>query len=235
MPILILEDDPAIRAGLEQLLTSAGYAVAAAANIREALALVGGGTVYGAFLLDVMLPDGSGIALTKRLRKVTDAPILLLTALDDEESVIAGLSAGADDYVAKPFRARELLARLQANLRRNPNSGVTKKSGDLAYRCPEESFFLRDEPLRLPKNARRLLTVLMESAGRLLTRDRLFYAVWDKDENFVEENTLSVEISRLRRLLGTYEGRDYIETVRGVGYRWALPVVSSGETGGKNE
>ena len=235
MPILILEDDPAIRAGLEQLLTSAGYAVAAAANIREALALVGGGTVYGAFLLDVMLPDGSGIALAKQLRRVTDAPVLLLTALDDEESVIAGLSAGADDYIAKPFRARELLARLQANLRRNPVGGVSKKSGDLLYRRPEEVFFLRDEPQRLPKNARRLLTVLLESGGRLLTRDHLFYAVWDKDENFVEENTLSVEISRLRRLLGTFDGRDYIETVRGVGYRWALPVLTEGLKGGERK
>ena len=235
MQILILEDDRTIRAGLAQLLSAAGFSVDAVGTVREALTLADGGTPYQAYLLDVMLPDGSGIALTRRLRQITDAPILLLTALDEEESVIAGLSAGADDYIAKPFRARELIARLQANLRRNPNSGVTKKSGDLVYRSPEEVFFLRDEPLRLPRNARRLLTVLLESGGRLLTRDRLFYDVWDKDENFVEENTLSVEISRLRRILGAFEGRDYIETVRGVGYRWALPVVTLGETGGKNE
>ena len=231
MRILILEDDPAIRVGLTQLLAGAGFAADAADSVRAALSLIGDRSRYGAFLLDVMLPDGSGIALTRRLRETTDAPILLLTALDDEESVIAGLSAGADDYVAKPFRARELLARLQANLRRTPNAGVTKKSGELVYHSPEERFFLRGEALRLPKNARRLLTVLMESGGRLLTRAQLFYAVWDKDENFVEENTLSVEISRLRRLLGVFEGRDYIETVRGVGYRWALPVVNAGKGG----
>ena len=228
MKILIVEDDVSLRLGLRDLLQKAGYEADAVGTVREVRLTAGNVGVYGAYLLDVMLPDGSGLDLCVFLRANTAAPILLLTALDDEESVIAGLSAGADDYVYKPFRARELLARLNANLRRGQENKTLLESGALVYFPKEGRFSLNGKPFFLPPKGSLLLAALLESAGRLLTREQLFYRLWDVDENYVDENTLSVEVSRLRKALGRFDGRDYIETVRGVGYRWALPVNAVG-------
>ncbi|MBR5409530.1 MAG: response regulator transcription factor [Clostridia bacterium] len=234
MRVLIIEDDVVLRSGLRDLMNRAGYEADAAGDIRAAWAAGAGGPGYGAYLADVMLPDGSGVDFCAELRAKTAAPILLLTALDDEESVIAGLSAGADDYISKPFRARELLARLAANLRRSAPRASLIESGALVCRGADR-FFLNGEPLTLPPNGRKLLSALLESAGRLLTREHLFYRLWDIDENYVDENTLSVEVSRLRKALGRFRGADYIETVRGVGYRWALPIMTVGKDGDPDE
>lgn len=224
MNVLLVEDDPVLQKSLGELLTEAGYRVLTAGSLREARALRDEGRDAQLCLIDLMLPDGSGLSLCREIRAREDVPILCLTALDDEESVIAGLSAGADDYVAKPFRARELLARIEANLRRTAAGADALESGELRYCLSDERVYLAGQELLLRKAERTLLRLMLESGGRLLKRDYILYRLWDSEENFVEENTLSVLVSRLRKALGRTDGCDYIETVRGVGYRWRPPI-----------
>lgn len=215
MTINAVEDDAVLREGLCELLTAAGYSVHSARSLREARELAGGDL----WLIDVMLADGSGLTLCRELREKSSVPIIILTALDAEDSVIEGLSAGADDYVVKPFRSGELMARIAAHLRRTPAKTGILRSGELTYDEDNETVAVNGVPLRLRRAERRLLGLLLKSGGRLLRRDYLLYALWDEDESFVDENTLSVLVSRLRHELRTADA-DEIETVRGVGYRW---------------
>ena len=225
MKIAVTEDDRSLRDGLAELLSGAGYTVRTAACLREARGI----SEADLWLVDVMLPDGSGLSLVRELREKSDVPVLILTALDGEDSIILGLRAGADDYITKPFRAGELLARVEANLRRALPDAYSIRSGDVSYSFPDEHVRLCGEALNLRAMECRLLRVLLESHGRLLTREQLLYRLWDKDENYVDENTLSVLVSRLRKALGKYRGsEEYIETVRGVGYRWRLPCQRGG-------
>ncbi len=225
MKIAIIEDDRSLRDSLCELFSGEGYETAAAPSLREARAL----EEADLWLVDLMLPDGSGIDFVREKRKTSTMPILILTALDGEDSIIAGLKAGADDYIVKPFRAGELLARVDANLRRVLPERYELVSGELSYSFPDEHIRLRGEELNLRAMERRLLRLLLESRGRLLTRDYLLYQLWDRDENYVDENTLSVLVSRLRKEIGSFQGLDYIETVRGTGYRWRLPCRMGGK------
>ena len=224
MVIALVEDDKGLREGLCELLSGAGYALRTAENLLETEGIDGADL----WIIDVMLPDGSGLDLVIRLRKKDNTPLLILTALDGEDSVIEGLKAGADDYITKPFRARELLARVEANLRRALPDAWELTSGALSFSFPDERIRLNDEALELRPMERRLLRLLLESRGRLLTREHLLYQLWDSDGNYVDENTLSVLVSRLRKALGRFQGEDYIETVRGTGYRWKLPCWMGG-------
>ncbi len=224
MKIAIIEDDRNLRDSLRELFSAEGYEVAAAASLREADAL----DEADLWLVDVMLPDGSGIDFVRKKREESSMPIMILTALDGEDSIITGLRAGADDYIVKPFRAGELLARADANLRRVLPAHYELTSGDVTYSFPDEHIRLRTEELHLRSMERRLLRLLLESRGRLLTREYLLYQLWDREENYVDENTLSVLVSRLRKELGRFQGEDYIETVRGTGYRWRLPCRMGG-------
>ncbi len=225
MTVAILEDDHTLRESLRELFLSAGYSVCAAGLLRDARRI----SEAELWLVDLMLPDGSGIDFVREKRKTSTMPILILTALDGEDSIIAGLKAGADDYIVKPFRAGELLARVDANLRRVLPERYELVSGELSYSFPDEHIRLRGEELNLRAMERRLLRLLLESRGRLLTRDYLLYQLWDQDENYVDENTLSVLVSRLRKEIGSFQGLDYIETVRGTGYRWRLPCRLGGK------
>ena len=225
MKIAIIEDDRSLRDSLCELFSGECYETDAAPSLREARAL----EEADLWLVDLMLPDGSGIDFVREKRKTSTMPILILTALDGEDSIIAGLKAGADDYIVKPFRAGELLARVDANLRRVLPERYELVSGELSYSFPDEHIRLRGEELNLRAMERRLLRLLLESRGRLLTRDYLLYQLWDRDENYVDENTLSVLVSRLRKEIGSFQGLDYIETVRGTGYRWRLPCRMGGK------
>ena len=225
MKIAIIEDDRSLRDSLCELFSGEGYETDTAPSLREARAL----EEADLWLVDLMLPDGSGIDFVREKRKTSTMPILILTALDGEDSIIAGLKAGADDYIVKPFRAGELLARVDANLRRVLPERYELVSGELSYSFPDEHIRLRGEELNLRAMERRLLRLLLESRGRLLTRDYLLYQLWDRDENYVDENTLSVLVSRLRKEIGSFQGLDYIETVRGTGYRWRLPCRMGGK------
>ncbi|MBQ4382738.1 MAG: response regulator transcription factor [Oscillospiraceae bacterium] len=224
MDILLCEDDEALRETLRDLLESSGYTVTAAGSLGEARRVRTEPGLFSLCLLDINLPDGTGLELCREIRRQEKTPIIFLTAYDDEDSVVAGLGAGADDYIAKPFRARELLARLEAQLRRQGPVSEKLYSGDICFVPGEGRLFRAGEEIPLRKSEAGLLKIFTESGGRLLRREHLLYALYDIEENFVDENTLSVLVSRLRKKLGRYRGADYIETVRGVGYRWILPM-----------
>lgn len=219
--ILVVEDERDIREGLCELLTRDGYTVAACGSSQEAEKSIACGGV-DLYLLDVMLPDGSGFGLCEYIRGElgSDAPVIFLTALDDEDSVVKGLEMGGNDYLGKPFRKRELMARVGAHLNRYHKSSDVYRAGDLSYDKPAGRVYKRGEKLELRKNELKLLGFFMENPGILIPRERLLELMWDIDGEFVDDNTLSVEISRLRKKLGRWNDREYIDTVRGIGYRW---------------
>ena len=219
--IIVVEDERDIREGLCELLVRDGYDVTACGSVQEAERSIAGGGV-DLYLLDVMLPDGSGFVLCEYIRGElgSDAPVIFLTALDDEDSVVKGLEMGGNDYLGKPFRKRELMARVGAHLNRCRKCGTVYKVGDLTYDRETGRVFKAGKELELRRNELKLLGCFMENPGILIPREGLLELMWDIDGDFVDDNTLSVAVSRLRKKLGKWNGRDYIDTVRGIGYRW---------------
>ena len=228
MTIVIVEDDHIIRESLVELLSTAGYDTRPFACLKDARLYLHDHVAPSLLLLDIMLPDGSGLAFCREIRDTENTPVICITALDDEDSIVAGLSAGADDYITKPFRARELLARVEANLRRTVTYSNSLISGPLLFDRLLNKLSVHGQDLSLRATERELLILFLESRGRLLTRDYLLYRLWDSKENYVEENTLSVSVSRLRKTLQDCGVENCIETIRGVGYRWLLPIRNTG-------
>ncbi len=214
--ILLLEDDPFLRDGITELLTREGYRMTAAETVRQAETYLS----LGAFALavfDVLLPDGSGLALCRRMRERGVAiPILCLTACDEESDIVAGLDAGADDYVTKPFRTQVLLARVRALLRRSETK--TFEDGDLFVDFDGMLVRRSGKPVYLTPTEFQILRCLLQNSGVIVTRDTLLRRIWDDGGNFIDNNTLSVHVSRLREKIGP----GHIATVRGVGYRWEV-------------
>ena len=219
--IIVVEDERDIREGLCELLTRDRYDVTACGSVQEAERSIAGGGA-DLYLLDVMLPDGSGFGLCEHIRDElgSDVPVIFLTALDDEDSVVRGLETGGNDYLGKPFRKRELMARVGAHLNRYHKSSEIYRAGDLSYDKLAGRVYKCGEELELRKNELKLLGFFMENPGILIPRERLLELMWDIDGEFVDDNTLSVEVSRLRKKLGRWNDREYIDTVRGIGYRW---------------
>ena len=220
MKIFIVEDDPIIVQGLTIALTQEGYEVESAGNMSDALNIVRSGNSFDVCLLDVMLPDGDGFQICRAIREKSDVPILFLTACDDEVHTVLALEQGADDYIPKPFRIRELIARIKAILRRTGRMGpervlVGKNEIDLSsgkvFRGGEEVFLSAVEY--------RLLLTFIRSRGQLLTRQQILNDMWDSAGAFVNDNTLTVYVRRLRKKLEEEDDEPVIETVRGIGYR----------------
>ena len=212
MKILLVEDDAALRCALEELLCRNGYDVVLAANAGDAGRNMTNG--IDLVMLDVGLPDGDGVELCRLWRgEGIQTPILFLTAKDEEMDVVRGLDAGGNDYVTKPFRMQELLSRIRALLRRNPNSAISRSGITLD---PGKLQASREgEALALTLTEYKILAKLI-SQRSIVTRAALLDALWDVDSRFVDDNTLSVHISRLREKLGG----SHIKTIRGVGYQW---------------
>ena len=214
LEFLVVEDDVFLRDGLCEMLQREGYAADCAGTCREARRLAAEKS-YNLIILDIMLPDGSGLDLCSGWRSGgLETPILFLTAKDDEVQVVRGLDTGGDDYVTKPFRLAELLSRIRALLRRNHPPLYEK--GELRIDLQTMSASCKGEQLNLTPTEFQLLSALLRNAGRVLTRKILLQTIWDDGGLYIDDNTLSVHISRLREKVGA--GR--IETVRGVGYRW---------------
>ena len=213
MKILLVEDDAPLRGALEELLCREGYEVVKAANVRSARVVMD--SEVDLILLDVGLPDGDGVDLCKTWRREgLETPILFLTAKDEELDVVRGLDAGGNDYVTKPFRMQELLSRIRALLRRNQKETALTRSGITLAR--EKLLAIREgEVLLLTVTEYKILAKLI-SQRSIVTRAALLEALWDVDSRIVDDNTLSVHVSRLREKLGG----NHIKTVRGVGYQW---------------
>lgn len=221
--ILIVEDDSSVAEGLRDILLGNGYGVFLASSNREALDALRREQV-SLVILDVSLGSDNGFDLCKAVREKSDVPILFLTACSSEMELVRGFQMGGDDYVTKPFRMQELLMRIRALLRRAGGAQKAVKTGALL--CDREKLALVKDgaALDLTVTERKLAFALLGRWPAAVSREELLYQVWDKDADFVEANTLSVNVSRLREKLGDFDGTPYIETVRGVGYRWAIAV-----------
>ncbi len=212
--IFLLEDDIFLRDGLCELLENAEYAVVSAGTIKEAEEAVKS-SAFSLLILDVMLPDGSGFDFCQRLRAMgVLTPILFLTACDDEIQIVRGLDSGADDYVTKPFKLLELLSRVRALIRRNTVSTFTSR--EIMVDTNNMTVKKNGEVIFVTKTEFQILSCLIRNSGVIITRATLLQNIWDDNGNFIDDNTLSVHMSRLREKIGA----EHITTVRGVGYRW---------------
>lgn len=221
--ILLLEDDISLIDGLQYALQKEGYEVEVVRCVSEAKERLKNS--YDLLLLDVALPDGTGFEVCESLRKSGSLiPVIFLTAADDEISIVRGLNCGGDDYVTKPFGLSELCARIRALLRR---AGLVKAndkllvSGDITVDLTRNLAARGGKTLELTGAEYRLLLLFLQNAGIVVTRNRILDALWDSGGSFVDDNTLSVYIRRLREKVETDPSKpEHLLTVRGFGYRW---------------
>lgn len=219
--ILVVEDEPAIRELIGFACESSGYAVLRASSVKEASDLLSQNRVH-LILLDWMLPDLSGLQWLDKLKRderYAAVPVIMLTARGTESDKVAGLDAGADDYVVKPFSPRELIARMRAVLRRGGTEAEkTVTCGPLTINEARFSAKVEGEPIKLGVIEFKMLLVLASSPGRVYSRAQLLSRVWD-DSTELDERTVDVHILRLRKQLAGTAAASLVETVRGLGYR----------------
>ncbi len=217
--VLLVEDDKTIAMGLQYSLEQEGYAVTVAHTVKDAMAA----PPCELALLDLSLPDGSGYDVCRAIKGRGDTAVIFLTARDDEVNVVMGLDMGADDYITKPFRLRELLSRIRTVLRRTGKAGGG--SDELFLKgiriSPSQARVTKDgEEILLTALEYRLLLTFAQNEGRILTRGQLLEGIWDVAGDFVTDNTLTVYIKRLREKLGDDpQNPSVIHTVRGLGYK----------------
>lgn len=222
--LLLLEDDVGLIDGLSYALDKNGFKTDIANSVANAIQFLDR-TDYQLLILDITLPDGTGYEVCEYVRKKgSQVPILFLTALDEEVNIIRGLDGGGDDYMIKPFRLGELCSRIRALLRRsgqNTAAPMVLHSGPVSVDLSSGSVRLNDRPLELTYGEYRLLCLFLGHPNQLLTRNVILDALWDGNGNFVDDNTLSVYIRRLREKIEPVPSDPkYLLTVRGFGYRW---------------
>ncbi len=223
--ILYVEDDPGLIDGLQYTLEAGGYEVDNAGTVREALDLFRE-NAYDLLLLDVTLPDGTGFDICREVRRGSTVPIIFLTASDQEISIVKGLDMGGDDYITKPFRLNELLSRIKALLRRSGQfsraESVLEANG-IRVDTAERLVWKHGEQIELPLAEYRLLCLFMKNPNHLLTRELILDRMWEGNGNYVDDNTLSVYIRRLRnKIEDTPNVPKYLLTERGIGYKWVV-------------
>lgn len=217
MKILFVEDNESIILGVSYLLREEGYEVYVARTMSTAISFIEK-EEFDLALLDVSLPDGNGFQLCKRIRESTQTSIIFLTAKEEEESVVRGFDLGADDYIIKPFRNRELVSRIKNALRKNKRENTVFCCQGIKLDTQTSKVTRGEEEIALTKLEYRILYIMMSAPGKLFTREEILANIWDATGNFVNDNTLSVTIKRLREKLDDKNG-DIIKTVRGMGYR----------------
>lgn len=223
--VLVVEDDSIIAEGLKLALTGEGMEVTLASSVSEAFAALDSdelGKKIDFCLLDMTLPDGNGMDICTRVRETSEMPIIFLTAMDDEIHTVLAFDKGADDYISKPFHIKELIARMKRLMKRAKTSvNTTCAIGDNTVDITNAKMFRAGEEVTLTAMEYKLLLVFINHAGEILDRDRILNILWDDVGSFVNDNTLTVYIKRLRSKLNDEEGK-YIETLRGQGYRLNL-------------
>ena len=220
MDIFLLEEDDAIAMGLSYSLENEGYTVTVAKSVSQALEIINQKN-FSMYLLDLTLPDGSGYSVCKRIKEIGDFPVIFLTAYDDEVNVVMGFELGADDYITKPFRLKELLVRIKSVFRRYNNDSTDGKIKvkDLAVNTNEAKVYKNGKEIVLTAMEYRLLLILLNNRGCVLSRTQLLENIWDVAGDFVEDNTLTVYIKRLRdKIEENPTEPEYIKTIRGLGY-----------------
>lgn len=221
--IFLLEDDEALSRGIALALEGPERKVVRALNMKEAEKLMADES-FNLLVLDINLPDGSGLELLRRIRRSSAVPVILLTANDMELDEVTGLESGADDYITKPFSLAVLRARVAAQLRRGkPESRERLELGSFSFDFQTMEFRRDGRAVELSKTEQRLLRVLVENRGRTLPRSLLVDRVWTDGAEYVDENALSVTVKRLRgKLEKDPANPEYIKTVYGIGYTWAV-------------
>ena len=223
--ILVIEDEPDIRRNLEYNLGREGFIVSSVASLHDAEQKLQNNNDFSLILLDLMLPDGSGLDLCKKTKgnpETESIPIIILTAKDDEVDKVVGFELGADDYVTKPFSVRELILRVKAILKRGIKKSdlveVERQFGDLKIDVDSHEVHVDSSQIQLTALEFRLLRQLVDKRGRVQSRDQLLSEVWGYNSD-VTTRTVDTHIKRLREKLGSM-GK-YVQTIRGVGYKFS--------------
>lgn len=216
MTILLVEDDMALAAGLLFTFEEEGFDTIHARTAADANAV--DAARFDIAVLDLMLPDGSGYDICQNIRAKSSVPILFLTACDDEINVVMGLDIGADDYITKPFRLKELMSRIKAHLRRSGTS-TSVCAGDVVINVENSTAAANGNDLQLTLTELKLLTMLAQNTGKTITRANLLDKIWDYKGDFIDDNTLSVHIRHIREKLADSKSTVRISTIRGLGYR----------------
>ncbi len=224
--ILLLEDDISLVDGLKYSLKKNGFETEIVRTVSEALNSIENIGKYDLLILDVTLPDGTGFDVCEAVRRQgQQVPIIFLTASDEEVNIIRGLDSGGDDYITKPFRLGELCSRIRALLRRagvsNADNTTVIECGDITVDLLGSRALLNSKNLELTSAEYRLLCLLVRNANRIVTREVILSELWDEAGNFVDNNTLSVYVRRLREKVETDPSHPgHLITVRGFGYQW---------------
>ena len=223
--ILLLEDDISLVDGLKYTLQRNGFEVDLVQTVEEALNRLPEIAAYDLLILDVTLPDGTGFEVCEKVRQQgNQIPIIFLTASDEEVNIIRGLDSGGDDYITKPFKIGELCSRIHALLRRTGISNQNNTSivcGDISIDLLGSRALLSGKPLALTSAEYRLLCLLVRNANRVVTRNNILDELWDSSADFVDDNTLSVYIRRLREKIEDDPSHpQHLITIRGFGYQW---------------
>ena len=217
--ILVVEDDITIVKKLSELLMQEGFSVSSVLNCRDAESILEK-EQFDLVLLDVLLPDGNGFSLCKRIKSITDSPVIFLTASSDEFSVVTGLDIGADDYIEKPYRPRELISRIKSVLRRSGKSQSVLTLGNVCIDMDKGIVTKNGRDVFLSALEYRLFLVFLNNPGITLTRNKLLSEIWDIAGDYVNDNTLTVYIKRLRdKIEDDPQNPKIILTVRGLGYK----------------
>ncbi|MDO3679333.1 response regulator transcription factor [Paenibacillus ehimensis] len=224
MNILLVEDDKTIASGLEYSLQQDQFSTVLCHDVASAKKVIAEQLdQFALCLFDLSLPDGSGYELCKMVKERSDVPVIFLTAVDDEVNVVMGLDMGADDYITKPFRIRELLSRIKSVLRRyqkQPQARAIIEVDGIRINTLEGKVYKHGDEIPLTALEYRLLLIFANHIGQILSRNQLLEQIWDVAGDFVNDNTLTVYIKRLREKLED-DPKDpiFIKTVRGLGYK----------------
>ena len=223
--ILYVEDDLSLIDGLKYTLETRGYMIDISRTVKEALTLFKQ-SQYDLLLLDVTLPDGTGFDICREVRKLSTVPIIFLTASDEEISIVRGLDMGGDDYITKPFKLNELLSRIKALLRRSTQfskADTILEANGIKIDTIERLVWKKGTLLELTLIEYKLLCLFMQNPNHLLTREMILDLLWDGNGNYVDDNTLSVYIRRLRsKIEDTPNVPAFLLTERGFGYKWIV-------------
>ncbi len=216
--ILLIEDNETIILGLKYSLEQEGFEVDIAKSVKETKKKLE--KTFDLYLLDISLPDGNGFEICKEIKSKQDVPVIFLTARDEETNVVLGLDIGADDYIIKPFRIRELISRINSVLRRYDKNMANSRIvyQDIVIDTKKAKVYQNNQEIIFTSLEYKILLMLFTNQNKLITREQLLDKIWDIAGNFVNDNTLTVYIKRIREKIGDKQGK-IIQTVRGIGYR----------------
>lgn len=228
--ILLLEDDENLNRGISLKLGKEGYRVFSAFGVSEAEEIFAREEI-SLIITDITMDDGDGLEFARKVRKHSDCYLIFLTALDSEVDIVNGYDAGADDYITKPFSLMVLISKVNALVRRlgqgrqGAEEGEVLISGEIRMLCRQMKVYRGEEELVLSKKELLLLHYFLQNPEQIISREQILEAVWDVDGQFVDDNTVPVTISRLKKRISGDGDTGYIKNVRGIGYLWTREVL----------